>query len=95
MAGQPQDGDGQVVHSLNLDIGYESNWRRASGYQSAGMGGAPVRRPGVPVWAAGFPGTVKPLHRAARGQGFFPVNLDHPDQLAEAVATIAGLRARL
>ena len=26
----------------------------------------PVRRPGVPVWAAGFPGNVKLLHRAAR-----------------------------
>ena len=27
---------------------------------------SPVQRPGVPVWAAGFPGNVKPLHRAAR-----------------------------
>ena len=53
----------------------------------------PVQRPGVPVWAAGFPGNVKPLHRAARCQGFFPVNLGHPDQLAEAVAAVAGLRA--
>ena len=53
----------------------------------------PVQRHGAPVWAAGFPGNVKPLHRAARCQGFFPVNLDHPDQLAEAVAAIAGLRA--
>ena len=53
----------------------------------------PVQRPGVPVWAAGFPGNVKPLRRAARCQGFFPVNLGHPDQLAGAVAAIAGLRA--
>jgi alkanesulfonate monooxygenase SsuD/methylene tetrahydromethanopterin reductase-like flavin-dependent oxidoreductase (luciferase family) len=53
----------------------------------------PVQRPGVPVWTAGFPGKVKPLRRAARYQGFVPVNLDHPDQLAEAVATIAGLRS--
>jgi alkanesulfonate monooxygenase SsuD/methylene tetrahydromethanopterin reductase-like flavin-dependent oxidoreductase (luciferase family) len=51
----------------------------------------PVQQPGVPVWAAGFPGSVKPLHRAARYQGFFPVNLGHPDQLAEAAATIAAL----
>jgi alkanesulfonate monooxygenase SsuD/methylene tetrahydromethanopterin reductase-like flavin-dependent oxidoreductase (luciferase family) len=54
----------------------------------------PVQRPGVPVWAAGLAGKVKPLHRAARYQGFFPVNLDDPDQLAEVVATIAGLRLR-
>ena len=51
--------------------------------------GAAARRA---VWVAGSPGNVKPLHRAARYQGFFPVNLDHPDQLAEAVAAVAGLR---
>ncbi|MER6004081.1 LLM class flavin-dependent oxidoreductase [Nonomuraea angiospora] len=30
----------------------------------------PVQRPGVPVWAAGFPGNVKPIRRAARLDGF-------------------------
>ena len=53
----------------------------------------PVQRPGIPVWAAGFPGKVKPLRRAARLDGFFPVNLEHPDQLAEVAAAIADLRA--
>lgn len=52
----------------------------------------PVQRPGVPVWAAGFPGNGKPLRRAARHDGFFPVNLEHPDQLAGVVTTITGLR---
>jgi alkanesulfonate monooxygenase SsuD/methylene tetrahydromethanopterin reductase-like flavin-dependent oxidoreductase (luciferase family) len=52
----------------------------------------PVQRPGVPVWAAGFPGNVKPLRRAARYDGFFPVNLEHPDQLADVVTTITDLR---
>ncbi len=55
----------------------------------------PVQRPGVPVWAAGLAGNVKPLCRAARCQGFFPVNLGHADQLAEAVAAIARLRPPL
>lgn len=53
----------------------------------------PVQRPGVPVWVAGFPGNAKPMRRAARYAGFFPANLDHPDQLAEVVAAIAELRA--
>ena len=35
----------------------------------------PVQRPGVPVWAAGFPGHFKPIRRAARLDGFFPINL--------------------
>jgi alkanesulfonate monooxygenase SsuD/methylene tetrahydromethanopterin reductase-like flavin-dependent oxidoreductase (luciferase family) len=52
----------------------------------------PVQRPGVPVWVAGFPGNVKPMRRAARYDGFFPANLEHPDQLSEVVATIAALR---
>jgi alkanesulfonate monooxygenase SsuD/methylene tetrahydromethanopterin reductase-like flavin-dependent oxidoreductase (luciferase family) len=51
----------------------------------------PVQRPGVPVWVAGFPGNVKPLRRAARYDGFFPANLEHPDQLTEIAATIAEL----
>jgi hypothetical protein len=41
---------------------------------------------------AGFPGNRKPLRRAARHDGFFPANIEHPDQLAEVVATITHLR---
>jgi alkanesulfonate monooxygenase SsuD/methylene tetrahydromethanopterin reductase-like flavin-dependent oxidoreductase (luciferase family) len=52
----------------------------------------PVQRPGVPVWVAGFAGSSRPMRRAARYDGFFPVNLEHPDQLAEISAAIAGLR---
>ncbi|WP_327031648.1 LLM class flavin-dependent oxidoreductase [Micromonospora ureilytica] len=52
----------------------------------------PVQRPGVPVWAAGYPGNVRPLRRAARHDGFFPINLEHPDQLADIATTITGLR---
>ncbi|WP_328846219.1 LLM class flavin-dependent oxidoreductase [Streptomyces sp. NBC_00258] len=52
----------------------------------------PVQRPGVPVWAAGFPGNTKPVRRAARLDGFFPANLEHPDQLAEVVDTLTELR---
>jgi alkanesulfonate monooxygenase SsuD/methylene tetrahydromethanopterin reductase-like flavin-dependent oxidoreductase (luciferase family) len=52
----------------------------------------PVQQPGVPIWTAGFPGKVKPLRRAARHDGFFPINLEHPDQLAEVVEKINELR---
>ena len=52
----------------------------------------PVQRPRVPVWVAGYPGRAKPLRRAARHDGFFPVNLEHPDQLAEIVAGVTTLR---
>jgi alkanesulfonate monooxygenase SsuD/methylene tetrahydromethanopterin reductase-like flavin-dependent oxidoreductase (luciferase family) len=52
----------------------------------------PIQRPGVPVWAAAFPGTVKPLRRAARCDGFFPVGLESVDQFADAVAAVRKLR---
>jgi alkanesulfonate monooxygenase SsuD/methylene tetrahydromethanopterin reductase-like flavin-dependent oxidoreductase (luciferase family) len=52
----------------------------------------PVQRPGVPVWIAGLRGNARPIRRAARYDGFFPVNLEHPDQLAEVVATVTELR---
>jgi alkanesulfonate monooxygenase SsuD/methylene tetrahydromethanopterin reductase-like flavin-dependent oxidoreductase (luciferase family) len=52
----------------------------------------PMQQPGIPVWTAGFPGNIKPIRRAARTDGFFPVNLEHPDQLAEVVATVTELR---
>ncbi|WP_426502268.1 LLM class flavin-dependent oxidoreductase [Dactylosporangium sp. McL0621] len=52
----------------------------------------PVQGPAVPIWVAAFPGAAKPLRRAARHQGFFPVNFEHADQLAEAVATVTAMR---
>ena len=55
----------------------------------------PVQRPGVPVWVGGYPGKRKPLRRAVRFQGFFPVDLEHPDQLAEIVAEIASIRTEI
>ena len=52
----------------------------------------PVQRPGVPVWVAGYYGRPRPVRRAARHQGFFPLGLDHPAQLAEIVAELTALR---
>lgn len=52
----------------------------------------PVQRPGVPVWVAGVYGKPRPLRRAARYQGFIPVNLEHPGQLAQIVADLSALR---
>jgi alkanesulfonate monooxygenase SsuD/methylene tetrahydromethanopterin reductase-like flavin-dependent oxidoreductase (luciferase family) len=50
------------------------------------------QQPSIPMWVAGFPGNAKPLRRAGRYDGFFPVNLEHPDQLAEAVESVTAQR---
>ncbi|HYT81248.1 MAG TPA: LLM class flavin-dependent oxidoreductase [Actinomycetota bacterium] len=52
----------------------------------------PAQRPRVPVWAAAFPGNNKPLRRAARYDGFFPVGLENVDEFARAVAAVRELR---
>jgi alkanesulfonate monooxygenase SsuD/methylene tetrahydromethanopterin reductase-like flavin-dependent oxidoreductase (luciferase family) len=52
----------------------------------------PVQRPRVPVWVAGTPGKPRPMRRAAHYDGFFPVDLDSADQLAEIVARVGALR---
>lgn len=52
----------------------------------------PVQRPAVPVWVAGYYGKPRPVRRAARYQGFFPLGLDHPEQLAEIVVGLAARR---
>jgi alkanesulfonate monooxygenase SsuD/methylene tetrahydromethanopterin reductase-like flavin-dependent oxidoreductase (luciferase family) len=67
---------------------------RGERYTVAGMRflPPPVQRPGVPVWVAGYSGNSKPLRRAARHQGVFPLGIDHPDQLADVVAEVTALR---
>lgn len=47
------------------------------------FGPLPVQRPHPPVWVAGRWPNRAPLRRAARWQGFFPVQVDGPEQLAE------------
>ena len=47
----------------------------------------------VPVWVAVRAGNARPLRRAARFEGVFPVGVDSPEVLAEIVGTVADLRA--
>jgi alkanesulfonate monooxygenase SsuD/methylene tetrahydromethanopterin reductase-like flavin-dependent oxidoreductase (luciferase family) len=52
----------------------------------------PVQRPRVPVWVAGFASRAKPMRRAARYDGFFPIRLESASHLAEIVARVDALR---
>ncbi|MDQ4026912.1 MAG: LLM class flavin-dependent oxidoreductase [Actinomycetota bacterium] len=55
----------------------------------------PLQRPRVPIWPAAFPGSMKPLRRAARFDGFFPVGLENVEQFAQAVAAVRDLRGNI
>jgi alkanesulfonate monooxygenase SsuD/methylene tetrahydromethanopterin reductase-like flavin-dependent oxidoreductase (luciferase family) len=53
----------------------------------------PVQRPRIPIWAAARWPARKPVRRAARLDGLFPVDLPEPAALAELAQEIAGQRA--
>lgn len=52
----------------------------------------PVQRPHPPVWAAGRFPNVAPMRRAAELDGFFPIDMDGPDDLATIVERVRDQR---
>jgi len=52
----------------------------------------PVRQPRIPIWLAARWPNRRPVHRAARYDGVFPIEMPGPDALAELVAEIGELR---
>jgi alkanesulfonate monooxygenase SsuD/methylene tetrahydromethanopterin reductase-like flavin-dependent oxidoreductase (luciferase family) len=65
-----------------LDRGLE----RLSAFWDGEFEPTPVQRPRIPVWVAGRWPNRRPLRRAARWDGLFPIDLPGP----EALATLAG-----
>jgi len=51
-----------------------------------------VQQPRIPVWIASRWPSRRPLKRAARWDGMFPIELPGPAELAELVAEAQGLR---
>jgi alkanesulfonate monooxygenase SsuD/methylene tetrahydromethanopterin reductase-like flavin-dependent oxidoreductase (luciferase family) len=52
----------------------------------------PLQRPRIPIWVAVRWPNKRPLQRAARFDGMFPVELPGPQALAELAAAVAELR---
>jgi alkanesulfonate monooxygenase SsuD/methylene tetrahydromethanopterin reductase-like flavin-dependent oxidoreductase (luciferase family) len=53
----------------------------------------PVQQPRIPIWLAARWPNRKPVRRAARWDGLFPIDLPGPDALAELAGEVAELRA--
>lgn len=56
---------------------------RLDAYWGGEFAPRPVQRPRIPVWIAGRYPSKAPLRRAARWDGFFPIDLPGPEALAE------------
>jgi alkanesulfonate monooxygenase SsuD/methylene tetrahydromethanopterin reductase-like flavin-dependent oxidoreductase (luciferase family) len=55
----------------------------------------PLQQPRIPVWVAARWPHRRPLRRAARWDGLFPIDLPGPEALAELVGEIENLRGSL
>jgi alkanesulfonate monooxygenase SsuD/methylene tetrahydromethanopterin reductase-like flavin-dependent oxidoreductase (luciferase family) len=72
-----------------LDAGLE----RLTSFWGGEFEPRPVQEPRIPVWVAGRWQTRKrPLQRAARWDGFFPIGLPDPAALTQIVEELADLR---
>ena len=67
-----------------LDAGLE----RLTAYWAGDYEPPPVRQPRIPIWLAARWPARKPVRRAARYDGLFPIELPGPDALAELVAVV-------
>jgi alkanesulfonate monooxygenase SsuD/methylene tetrahydromethanopterin reductase-like flavin-dependent oxidoreductase (luciferase family) len=72
-----------------LDQGLE----RLSTFWAGEFQPMPVQEPRIPVWVAGRWPNRRPVQRAARWDGMFPIDLGGPDDLAALATEIRDLRA--
>jgi alkanesulfonate monooxygenase SsuD/methylene tetrahydromethanopterin reductase-like flavin-dependent oxidoreductase (luciferase family) len=79
--GDPAD---PVERGRLLDEGLE----KLRGYWDGGLLPPPVQRPRIPVWVAARYPNRRPVRRAARWDGLFPIDLPGPEALAELVAEV-------
>jgi alkanesulfonate monooxygenase SsuD/methylene tetrahydromethanopterin reductase-like flavin-dependent oxidoreductase (luciferase family) len=65
---------------------------KLAGYWAGEFEPAPVQSPRIPVWVASRWPNRRPLRRAARWDGLFPIDLPEPDALSELAAEVSDLR---
>jgi alkanesulfonate monooxygenase SsuD/methylene tetrahydromethanopterin reductase-like flavin-dependent oxidoreductase (luciferase family) len=83
-----EEGDPRARAKL-LDDGLD----RLLSYWDGGFEPRPVQRPRIPIWAASRWPRRKPVRRAARYDGLFPIDLPGPEALAELAAELDAMRA--
>ena len=71
-----------------LDQGLE----RLTAFWAGEFEPTPIQQPRIPVWVAGRWPNRRPLRRAAHWDGFFPIDLNGPDDLAVIAAELRDLR---
>jgi alkanesulfonate monooxygenase SsuD/methylene tetrahydromethanopterin reductase-like flavin-dependent oxidoreductase (luciferase family) len=70
----------------------DTGLRRLSAYWGGELDPPPVQQPRIPVWVAGRWPARRPVRRAARWDGLFPIDLPGPEALAELISEVRTLR---
>jgi alkanesulfonate monooxygenase SsuD/methylene tetrahydromethanopterin reductase-like flavin-dependent oxidoreductase (luciferase family) len=70
----------------------DTGLRRLAAYWGGEFEPPPIQRPRIPVWIAARWPARRPVRRAARWDGLFPIDLPGPEALADLASEIASLR---
>jgi alkanesulfonate monooxygenase SsuD/methylene tetrahydromethanopterin reductase-like flavin-dependent oxidoreductase (luciferase family) len=84
---------GEVVDARERAKLLDLSLERLSEFWAGGFQPPPVQQPRIPVWVAARWPHRRPLRRAARWDGLFPIELPGPEALAELAAGVKSLRA--
>ena len=84
---------GEVVDARERARLLDQGLDRLSAFWSGEFEPQPVQRPRIPVWVAARWPHRRPIQRAIRWDGLFPISLPGPDQLAELRREIEAARA--
>jgi alkanesulfonate monooxygenase SsuD/methylene tetrahydromethanopterin reductase-like flavin-dependent oxidoreductase (luciferase family) len=84
---------GEVAQPREQAVLLDDALAKLEDYWSGTFVPRPVQRPRIPIWAAARWPARKPVRRAARLDGLFPIDLPDPDALAQLAAEIAAQRA--
>lgn len=74
---------GEVVDARERARLLDQGLERLSGFWGGEFEPPPIQRPRIPVWVAARWPNRRPLRRAARWDGLFPIDLPGPDALGE------------
>jgi alkanesulfonate monooxygenase SsuD/methylene tetrahydromethanopterin reductase-like flavin-dependent oxidoreductase (luciferase family) len=83
---------GEVADARERARLLDDGLRDLTEYWNGALEPPPVQRPRIPIWAASRWPSRKPLRRAARWDGLFPIELPDPDALATLGAAVRALR---
>jgi alkanesulfonate monooxygenase SsuD/methylene tetrahydromethanopterin reductase-like flavin-dependent oxidoreductase (luciferase family) len=83
---------GEVVDARERARLLDEGLERLVSYWGGEFEPQPLQRPRIPVWVAARWPNRRPIRRAARWDGLFPIDQDEPEQLAEMVAYVTELR---